>query len=242
MVQLAAQHRRLTRHMHGHQDHPPRATIRVCMAWHHRPRVLFIMAPSLVGRVSLSLRAAQQMQSTSGRARFSLPQLFLIARSYTRHCASKLRQDPPALTVGYAKHGHHGPGGPCSVRGTGVNFAQRSVKSTMLAAAAQLAIPREERSAQGHRRDSAKLYSRNDTYDSLRVQRRLALQLAQGWRANRSMARGGSAPIAEPPFSVSSMAPSEFLKPMDLKGGPWARFTSPTRSILRSLANHRRRL
>ena len=110
-----------------------------------------------------------------------------------------------------------------------------SMKTTMLAAAAQLVISREERLAQGHHRDSAKLYSRNDTYDSLRVQRRLALQLAQGWRPNRSMARGGSAPTPEPPFSVSSTAPLEFLKPMDLKGGLWARFTSRHESLHASL-------
>ena len=74
-----------------------------------------------------------------------------------------------------------------------------SMKTTMLAAAAQLALPREDRLAQGHHRDSARLYSRNDTYDSLRVQRRLATQLAHGWRPNCSMARGGGAPV---PHSV----------------------------------------
>ena len=94
-----------------------------------------------------------------------------------------------------------------------------SMKTTMLAAAAQLALPREDRLAQGHHRDSARLYSQIDTYDSLRVQRRLATQLAHGWRPNRSMARGGGAPVPEPPFSVSSTAPIEHLPTMDLHGG-----------------------
>ena len=112
-----------------------------------------------------------------------------------------------------------------------------SMKSKMLAAAAQLAIPREERLAQGHHRDSAKLYFRNDTYDSMRVQRRLALQLSQGWRPNRSMARGGSAPLPEPPFSVFSIAPPEILAPMDLQGSPWSRFTSRHETMHASQSN-----
>ena len=101
-----------------------------------------------------------------------------------------------------------------------------SMKSTMLAAAAQLALPREDRLAQGHHRDSARLYARNDTFDSLRVQRRLTTQVAYGWRPSRSMARGGRAPLPDPPFSVSSTAPAEHLPAMDLHAGAWARFTS----------------
>ena len=77
-----------------------------------------------------------------------------------------------------------------------------SMKSTMLAATAQLAVSREDRLAQGHRREFARLYSRNNAFDSLRVQRRLAAQVAHGWKPSRSMARGGSAPLPEPPFSV----------------------------------------
>ena len=67
------------------------------------------------------------------------------------------------------------------------------MKSTMLAAAAQLAIAREDRLAQGHHRDSAKPYSRNDTFDSLLIQAQLAQQVAKGWRPTRSMTRGGQA-------------------------------------------------
>ena len=50
----------------------------------------------------------------------------------------------------------------------------QSMKSTALASAAQLDLRRDERLAQGHHRDSARLYSRNDTFASLRVQRAIA--------------------------------------------------------------------
>ena len=68
------------------------------------------------------------------------------------------------------------------------------MKSTVLAVAAQLHLPKEDRLSQGHHRDSAKLYSRNDTFASLHVQRHISTQVAQGWRPQRSMARGGAAP------------------------------------------------
>ena len=71
----------------------------------------------------------------------------------------------------------------------------RSMKSCVLAAASQLGVAREDRLVQGHHRDSARTYSRNDTFDFLRFQRRLAMQLASAWRPNRSMARGGQAPV-----------------------------------------------
>ena len=54
-----------------------------------------------------------------------------------------------------------------------------SMKSTALAAAAQLRLSRDDRLAQGHHRDSARLYSRNDTFASLRVQRSIAVAVAR---------------------------------------------------------------
>ena len=84
-----------------------------------------------------------------------------------------------------------------------------SMKSTLLAAAAQLRLAKEIRLAQGHHRDSARLYSRNDTFDSLDAQHRLATAMSTGWRPNRSVARGGQAPI-----------------PHDILSGPWKYFAS----------------
>ncbi|CAE7801704.1 unnamed protein product, partial [Symbiodinium necroappetens] len=63
-----------------------------------------------------------------------------------------------------------------------------SMKSTVLASAAQLRLSKDIRLSQGHHRDSAALYSRNDTFDSLYAQRRLSLALSRGWRPERSIA------------------------------------------------------
>ena len=66
-----------------------------------------------------------------------------------------------------------------------------------LAALAQLpqALPRSP--------PRQRMYSRNDTFASLRVQRHVSSQVAQ-----RSMARGGAAPVPEPPFQVSEDIPT----------------------------------
>ena len=101
-----------------------------------------------------------------------------------------------------------------------------SMKSTMLACAAQLNMPKEHRMAQGHHRDSALLYSRNDTYASLRIQRAVCTSIASGFRPEHSMAQGAQAPLPEPPFSASAQHPPEKLHSMDLRSGPWALFIS----------------
>ena len=63
-------------------------------------------------------------------------------------------------------------------------------------------------------------------FASMRVQREIASALAKGWRRQRSMARGGSCPIPEPPLEVPSHAPSRDLTPADIVGGPWSAFAS----------------
>ena len=107
----------------------------------------------------------------------------------------------------------------------------RSMKSTALASAAQLRLSRDDRLSQGHHRDSARLYSRNDTFASLRIQRSIALAIADGWRPQRSMARGGSAPVPEPPFTAPRTHPAEHLSTSSLLEGPWRIFTSRHESI-----------
>ena len=101
-----------------------------------------------------------------------------------------------------------------------------SMKSTMLANAAQIMIAKEHRMQQGHHRDSALLYSRNDTFSSLHVQRTVAEAVAKGFRPERSMARGAQAPLPEPPFSVSEIVPAKQIPHSDLRAGAWAIFTS----------------
>ncbi|CAE7937114.1 unnamed protein product, partial [Symbiodinium necroappetens] len=66
-----------------------------------------------------------------------------------------------------------------------------SMKSTGLASAAQLRLWKEHRLTHGHHRDSAALYSRNDVFASLDVQHSLSDSMCTGWRAERSIARGG---------------------------------------------------
>ena len=61
---------------------------------------------------------------------------------------------------------------PWRVAGSGLlpgearQLTLHSMKSTLLAAAAQLRLAKEIRLAQGHHRDSARLYSRNDTFEA----------------------------------------------------------------------------
>jgi len=74
------------------------------------------------------------------------------------------------------------------------------LKSCLLAAAAQLRLPKDDRLHHGHHRDSARLYSRDDTIASLFVQEEIRAALLRGWRPQRSQARGGQAPVPEPPL------------------------------------------
>ena len=107
-----------------------------------------------------------------------------------------------------------------------------SMKSTALASAAQLRLDKELRLFQGHHRDSADLYSRNDVFASLDVQHRISKALASGWRAERSIARGGQAPIPEPPFSLPPGEPVASLPATALTQGPWQSFVTRHETLL----------
>ena len=79
-----------------------------------------------------------------------------------------------------------------------------SLKVSLLSASAQLRLPEESRRLQGHHKiSSTQLYSRDDTIQSLWLQRDIAQNVRQGWRPPRPQARGGQAPTTEPAFSVS---------------------------------------
>ena len=112
-----------------------------------------------------------------------------------------------------------------------LSLTLHSMKSTLLAAGAQLHFAEQSRLAQGHHRDSLRLYSRNDTLEALRLQKELTAQLAGGWRPQRSMARGGAAPVPEPHFRVPPVPPPHLLAPSDLLSGPWQAFTSRHESM-----------
>ena len=125
-----------------------------------------------------------------------------------------------AATLPWLSH----PGGLTSQEA--MQLTLHSMKSTVLAAAAQLRLSKDVRLSQGHHRDSASLYSRNDTFDSLFAQRRLALALSRGWRPQRSIARGGQAPVPEPPFTLPSTEPVAELPAEVLLQGPWSLFAT----------------
>ncbi|CAE6949096.1 mfsd7-A, partial [Symbiodinium sp. CCMP2456] len=101
-----------------------------------------------------------------------------------------------------------------------------SMKPTGLASAAQLRLWKEHRLTHGHHRDSAALYSRNDVFASLDVQHSLSDSMCAGWRAERSIARGGQAPIPEPPFALPPGPVLEELPAQDLLDPRWVFFVT----------------
>ncbi|CAE6932746.1 unnamed protein product [Symbiodinium sp. CCMP2456] len=111
-----------------------------------------------------------------------------------------------------------------------------SMKSTGLASAAQLRLWKERRLTHGHHRDSATLYSRNDVFASLDVQHSLSNSMCTGWRAERSIARGGQAPIPEPPFALPPGPVLQELPDQDLLDPRWAFFVTRHEHLLAASA------
>ena len=107
-----------------------------------------------------------------------------------------------------------------------LSLALHSLKSCLLAAAAQLELRKEHRLQQGHHRDSAALYSRDDTIASLRIQRQIRTALWEHWRPQRSQARGGQSPVPEPPFYIHTGECQPCLTQSDLQDPLLARFIS----------------
>ena len=90
---------------------------------------------------------------------------------------------PPLLSAEEAKH-----------------LSTHSMKSTMLAAAGQLNMNLEQRAKQGHHKKSVQLYSRDDVWPSLFLQRDILVDISAGWRPLTSQSRGAKQPLPEPPF------------------------------------------
>ena len=74
------------------------------------------------------------------------------------------------------------------------------MKSTLLAAAGQLNLNVEHRAKQGHHKQSVQLYSRDDVWPSLFLQRDILTEVSTGWRPLTSQARGAKQPLPEPDF------------------------------------------
>ena len=91
-------------------------------------------------------------------------------------------------------------------------FTLHSLKVCLLSASAQLRLPEEARRLQGHHKlNSVQLYSRDDTIQSLWLQRQVALRVKAGWRPPRPQAQGSQPPIIEPAFSVSEKPIAEAI-------------------------------
>ena len=80
------------------------------------------------------------------------------------------------------------------------HLSTHSMKSTLLAAAGQLNLNLEQRAKQGHHKKSVQLYSRDDVWPSLFLQRDILLEISAGWRPLTSQARGAKQPLPEPSF------------------------------------------
>ena len=96
---------------------------------------------------------------------------------------------PPLLTPEQAKH-----------------LSTHSMTSTLLAAAGQPNLNLEQRAKQGHHKKSVQLYSRDDVWPSLFLQRDILVDISAGWRPLTSQSRGSKQPLPEPSFSAPPIA------------------------------------
>ena len=83
----------------------------------------------------------------------------------------------------------------------GINFTMHSMKSTLLAWAIQVpGISQNMRLVQGHHRGrtSLKIYSRDDVFWQLQLQRILIDAIQQGFRPQMAERRGSQSPLVEP--------------------------------------------
>ena len=82
-------------------------------------------------------------------------------------------------------------------------YSLHSAKCTVLSWARQLLLPEEVRAEQGHHkpssaRASVRLYSRDDVWGALKVQREVIRALHDGWRPLSPQSRGAQPPAREP--------------------------------------------
>ena len=83
------------------------------------------------------------------------------------------------------------------------------MKSTLLAAAGQLNLNLEQRAKQGHRKKSVQLYSRDDVWPSLFLQRDFLVDISTDWRPLTSQSRGAKRPLPEPPFQALAITQAD---------------------------------
>ena len=76
----------------------------------------------------------------------------------------------------------------------------------LLAAAGQLNMNLENCAKQGHHKKSVQLYSRDDVWPSLFLQRDTLVDVSTGWRPLTSQARGAKQPLPEPWFCSPALS------------------------------------
>ena len=135
------------------KDDQSRATLRMHLARLHRPLHKHLLAAA-VARLHLVAACIPARCSQPARLSVALPCIAPASYARTLLCIRWAAQSaeicgPAALTPSEA-----------------FALTLHSMKSTALASAGQLDLRRDERLAQGHHRDSARLYSRNDTFAS----------------------------------------------------------------------------
>jgi hypothetical protein len=86
-------------------------------------------------------------------------------------------------------------------------YTLHSLKVTMLSVSRQLDLDEAARAEQGHHRShpgrqSVRLYSRDDVFGAIRLQKQVVEALAGGFRPLRAQSRGSQAPVQEPEFVV----------------------------------------
>ena len=93
----------------------------------------------------------------------------------------------------------------------GINFTMHSMKSTFLAWAIQVdGISEDMRLVQGHHRGKTnlKIYSRDDVFLQLKLQRILLDAIQKGFRPSIAQHRGSQSPLVEPPVDLESFSKS----------------------------------
>ena len=82
------------------------------------------------------------------------------------------------------------------------HLSTHSMKSILLAAAGQLNLNLEQRAKQGRHKISVQLYSRDDVWPSLFLERDILVDISTGWRPLTSQSRGAKQPLPEPHFQA----------------------------------------
>ena len=133
----------------------------------HRPCCQDSTGSPLAGQASTAVQDASGRAHSTDHARLHVHKLQPFAEHASRPRPGKLCTQFAAPEMGIAKHFLRTSSLKCT---EACQITLRSMRCMLLACAAHLTLPLEHRLSQGYHRDrdSALLYSRNDTFSSLR--------------------------------------------------------------------------